>query len=151
MPRTEIPTNELLIGNNSLYRHSYGTESSSRGPQFVSRKLSNHAAHALRLSFEVAPWWTIREEAIDVPAVSAITIFYCTQIVSSWLCHVAMSRYLESACGGLSLHPSLPPLVDFEDVQLFDTIYDLVRSRRLEVERNETDGAGNDALHLPWN
>jgi hypothetical protein len=59
VPRTEIPTNELLIGDNSLYRHSYGTESSSRGPQFVSRKLANHAAHALRLSFEVAPWWTI--------------------------------------------------------------------------------------------
>ncbi|KAF2801797.1 uncharacterized protein BDZ99DRAFT_504290 [Mytilinidion resinicola] len=58
-------------------------------PYTECREVAAYAISALRLSYEMAPWWSEGGEAFDIPVISAITAFHCTQIVCGWLSFVA--------------------------------------------------------------
>ncbi|KAF2181171.1 hypothetical protein K469DRAFT_265924 [Zopfia rhizophila CBS 207.26] len=100
-----------------------------RGPYVQCREAARHAAYALKLSFEIAPWWTVRADAVDVPVVSAILLLHCTQIVCGWLSYIAAARdalqtHVKDMIAGLPRTIYLKQFLNSEDLHLLGVILD---------------------------
>lgn len=130
----------------------------SQKPYLECRKAASHAAYALKVSFEVSPWWSVSTAAVDVPIVAAIMVFHCTQIVCSWLSYIAAARAtLEQHVAGLGVKAGLSPKVrlrqflDKEDMQLIGIILDLVARQEECLEKEGTRDDEDDVLNLANN
>ncbi|KAF2806542.1 uncharacterized protein BDZ99DRAFT_479777 [Mytilinidion resinicola] len=49
------------------------------------RGAAAYAVKALELAFRIGPWFSSEDACYDAPIQSVVAMFYCTQVVSSWL------------------------------------------------------------------
>jgi hypothetical protein len=82
-----------------------------------------YAVKALELAFRIGPWWSSEDACYDAPIQSVVAMFYCTQVVSSWLL-----AYSAKAHQNLDV-TSIPPLEHIEDKSLLRAIQQLISHR----------------------
>ncbi|KAH7127340.1 hypothetical protein EDB81DRAFT_809061 [Dactylonectria macrodidyma] len=51
------------------------------------RQVALYSVNALEMTFKSNPWWKSGSTAKDIPLQAGIAIFYCSQILSIWLCY----------------------------------------------------------------
>ncbi|KAF2498140.1 hypothetical protein BU16DRAFT_558216 [Lophium mytilinum] len=130
----------------------------ARQPYTECREVASYAISALRLSHEMAPWWSEGGEAFDVPVISAITAFHCTQIVCGWLSYVAATRGAleahEQDINTTSDEPTTMQMrhhLDPEDIQLIQAVVELLGSQDINVQRGGFEEDMDKVLEIAEN
>ncbi|KAH7081946.1 hypothetical protein BKA63DRAFT_562477 [Paraphoma chrysanthemicola] len=106
------------------------------------REIAGFAARSLKSSFELSPWWSNGMEAVDVPVISALTVFYCAQIVSCWLTYIAIARitlqtHMDSLHHlGAARRVHVEDFLELEDIGVIRTVIELLNLASMTVDED---------------
>ncbi|OCK76774.1 hypothetical protein K432DRAFT_428480 [Lepidopterella palustris CBS 459.81] len=88
------------------------------------RGAAQYAVDALELAVHIGPWWSSDAASVDAPIQCIVGMFYCTQVISSWL--LALSARMHQSMNLLAAIDE----DEQEDLLLLQAIKKLIQHRK---------------------